>query len=103
MPAFARRDVPRHCVLVNLWRGAPIEARQSERKGAGQMKNHVRFLAVATAAVGCMFAGPVGLQFSPSSQAVLAGQSVSAGVVITGLGLPPEVGSFDLSIAFDSS
>jgi hypothetical protein len=67
------------------------------------MKQSVRFLVLATAGAGWLFAGPVGLQFNPASQAVLTGQSVSADVMITGLGLPPEVGSFDLSIAFDPS
>lgn len=41
------------------------------------------------------------LSISPSSAAVLSGSPLNVDVVISGLGLPPEVGSFDLGVSYD--
>jgi hypothetical protein len=43
---------------------------------------------------------PLTVQIAP--QVVTAGQTVNENVVISGLGLPPEVGAFDMFIGFDS-
>ncbi len=41
------------------------------------------------------------LDFVPASQTVPVGQSVTADVVISGVGRPPSVGAFDLDVSFD--
>jgi hypothetical protein len=52
---------------------------------------------------GILFAGPISLQLIPGSQQVTAGHAVSTEVDIGGLGLPPSVGAFDLSVSYDTS
>jgi hypothetical protein len=54
--------------------------------------------------IGCLIviwasADPITLQIAP--QLVTAGQTVNENVVISGLGLPPEVGAFDLGVSYD--
>jgi hypothetical protein len=59
--------------------------------------------------IGCLFclfaigalADPISVQIAP--QVVTAGQTLNEDVVISGLGLPPEVGAFDMFIGFDPS
>jgi hypothetical protein len=46
-------------------------------------------------------AGTISLTFQPSAQVVVKGGSVSFNVIVSGLGLPPEVGSFDLTVIYD--
>jgi hypothetical protein len=46
-------------------------------------------------------AGAVSLILSPASQTVIGGQPASVDVGISGIGHPPSVGAFDLSVSFD--
>jgi hypothetical protein len=43
----------------------------------------------------------ISLELVPSSATVMAGDSLSVGVVISGLGGPPSVGAFDLTVSSD--
>jgi hypothetical protein len=43
----------------------------------------------------------VSLSLSPASQTVIGGQTASVDVGISGIGPPPSVGAFDLSVSFD--
>jgi hypothetical protein len=66
----------------------------------------VGMLFLRSLSIGCLIvigalADPITLQIAP--QFVTEGQTVNEGVVISGLGLPPEVGAFDIFIGFDPS
>jgi hypothetical protein len=57
------------------------------------------FAAIAFSQALC--ASPISLVLTPASIPVTAGQTVNVVASISGLGNPPSVGSFDLSVAFD--
>jgi hypothetical protein len=48
-------------------------------------------------------ASTIQLTFAPSSPAAAIGSPLSVDVIISGLGIPPEVGSFDVFVGFDPS
>ena len=48
-----------------------------------------------------MSAAPITLSLNPASAAVTSGSMLDVSAVISGLGLPPEVGSFDVGVIYD--
>jgi hypothetical protein len=62
---------------------------------------------LARVAIVCATLGPlqasVLFELTPSPQIVVGGTSVSVNAVVTGLGNPPSVGSFDIDIGFNSA
>lgn len=61
----------------------------------------LRTLVILAAGSALVWADPIGLSLNPSTTSVTTGSSVNVDVTISGLGLPPEVGSFDIFVLYN--